>query len=243
MSAFLIGTSGYSYKHWKDIFYPKGLAQAKWLPFYAEHFNTVEINATFYRHFNRPVFEKWHDNTPDAFSFVLKGPKSITRDKRLNDVDEELARFFEAVTGLQDKLSAVIWQMPPSFKNSAATLATLQLFLASLPTSCRHAVEFRHKSWDTPEVATVLNQHGVAWVSADSKRYVSVTKVTGGFGYFRFHGPRELYASSYSDEEMSSWAESIKAAVGEGDAYIYFNNDFYGYALANARLLKSYLTS
>jgi uncharacterized protein YecE (DUF72 family) len=240
MGSILIGTSGYSYQDWKGLFYPEGLGQPKWLPFYAEHYNTVEINATFYRYFKRSVYEKWHALTPPEFRFAIKGPKSITRDKRLKSPEDDLAQFFEAAAGLMEKLSVVLWQMPPSFKNSPETLKDLSLFLEMLPRDYRHAIEFRHASWDTEEIQNLLNQVGVGWVSAESSRFVSIAKVTGGFGYFRYHGPDKLYASSYPKDRLEKEAGRIKELVGSGDAYCYFNNDFYGYALVNAETLKSF---
>ncbi len=241
MHSVLIGTSGFSYKHWKEIFYPEGLAPTKWLSFYAQHFTTVEINATFYRFFNLTVFESWYDRTPEDFKFVLKGPKSITRDKRLQDVDEELDRFFASAVGLKDKLSLVLWQLPPSFKNDSETFTRVQEFLSKLPAGIRYAVEFRHASWCTEEVYALFNRLGVGWVSADSSRFISILKATGGFAYFRFHGPGKLYASSYSSEALQVWAKEIQNYRKNGDVYCYFNNDFYGYALTNGGLLRELL--
>src|SRR5215217_8592044 len=117
MGKLYIGTSGYSYKDWREIFYPKGLAQREWLAFYAQHYNTVEINATFYGHFSRTVIERWHDITPDDFCFTLKGPKLITHQKRLVDAKPELDHFMESARALKGKLSVILWQMPPSFKH------------------------------------------------------------------------------------------------------------------------------
>jgi uncharacterized protein YecE (DUF72 family) len=232
------GTSGYSYKHWKGIFYPDGLAQAKWLPYYAQRYATVEINATFYRTFGKHVFERWASLTPENFTFVIKGPKSVTRDRRLKDPSEELAEFFGGAEGLGKKLGCVIWQMPPSFKLEQETLERLNDFLGMLPTY-RHAFEFRHKSWDDEQALDVLRQHNVAWVSADSSRYYSAVRQTADFSYFRFHGPEGLYSSGYSDEQLAQWAKSVQESLKIGDSYCFFNNDFGGFAVKDAvRLLE-----
>lgn len=237
------GTSGYSYKHWKGIFYPDGLAQAKWLPYYAERYATLEINATFYRTFGQHVFERWASLTPRNFSFVIKGPKSITRDHRLKNPAEELAVFFDGAQGLGEKLGCVIWQMPPSFKLEEETLERLDRFLGMLPTygptNCRHAFEFRHKSWDDQQALEVLRQHNVAWVSADSSRYHNAVHQTADFSYFRFHGPEGLYSSGYSEEQLAGWAKIVLESLEIGDSYCFFNNDFGGFAVKDAvRLSK-----
>jgi uncharacterized protein YecE (DUF72 family) len=237
----ILGTSGYSYSHWKEIFYPKDVPQAKWLSFYAEHFNAVEINATFYRPFAPHVYAKWHDLTPDAFKFVLKGPKSVTRDKRLQDAGEEVASFMDAATSLGNKLSCIIWQLPPSFKLNPETLETTDAFFGSLPRTCRHAVEMRHTSWLDEEFLSLLDRLSIGWVSADSSRFVSETRRTGGFGYIRLHGPGALYSSPYSDEQLQEWANTIRGMEATGDVYCFFNNDFGGYALANGERLRELL--
>ena len=237
-----VGTSGYSYQHWKEIFYPKGLAQSKWLEFYAQHFECVEINATFYRHFERHVFERWHDVTPVSFRFAIKGPKTITRDKRLEGAEEDLARFLGSAAGLGEKLGVILWQLPPSFKNDEEGFARLQSFIALLPANISHAFEFRHPSWVGPKVMELLDNGCAGWVSADSRRFVSAEAVTGGVGYYRYHGPKELYSSSYSAEAIASLGNSLRPLADIGDAYCFFNNDFCGYALENGKQLQQEIT-
>jgi uncharacterized protein YecE (DUF72 family) len=238
MGEFILGTSGYSYAHWKEIFYPKGVPQAKWLQFYAEWYGAVEINATFYRPFGPHVYEKWRDGTPDGFKFVLKGPKSVTRDRRLVDTDEEIASFMESASALGEKLSCVIWQLPPSFKLTDETYAVAENFFGMLPRTCRHAIEMRHGSWADERFMALLDKHGIGWVSADSSRYVSVTRMTGGFGYVRLHGPGSLYSSPYSEGQLEEWASVIGDMLRSGDAYCFFNNDFGGHALTNSVALR-----
>lgn len=244
MGQLFIGTSGYVYKDWRGIFYPKGVAQKNWLAFYAAHFNTVEINATFYGHFGRHVFERWHDSTPDDFVFTLKGPRPITHYKRLEDVDSELAAFLEGAAGLGDKLSALLWQLPPSDKRlSAADEVRLGAFLQALPDSVRSVIEFRHKSWFVDSVYALLDRAGVGFCINDSSRWPAQEVDTGGFSYVRFHGPEKLYASLYTPEQMQAWADKLQQRLARGDVYVYFNNDYDGRALQNARELRERLSS
>jgi uncharacterized protein YecE (DUF72 family) len=242
MGELFIGTSGFNYKDWKEIFYPKGLPQKQWLAYYARHYNTVEINATFYRHFARDVLVKWHDNTPDGFCFTLKGPRTITHVKRLQGVDDELDRFFESARGLQQKLSVVLWQFPPSFKYDTMQ-DRLSAFMDMLPKDTRQAFEFRDKSWFKDEVYALLNRHKAGFVINDSSRWPAAEAVTGDFMYSRFHGPGRLYASSYSTDQLAVWADTIQARIPRYDVYCYFNNDFGGRAIRNADELRELLSA
>ena len=243
MGTLYIGTSGFVYKDWRDIFYPKGVAQKNWLAFYAQHFNTVEINATFYGHFKRTVYERWRESTPDDFVFTLKGPKPITHVQRLEDVAELLSGFTENAEGLGDKLSAMLWQLPPSFKDDAPeAVERLDAFLALLPKHVRQVVEFRHASWFKDSTYALLNRHGVGFCINDSSRWAAREVDTGGFSYVRFHGPQKLYASLYTPEQMQAWADKLRPRLTLGDVYVYFNNDYDGRAIQNARELRELLT-
>jgi uncharacterized protein YecE (DUF72 family) len=159
---FYLGTSGFKYKDWREIFYPSGLAQQQWLAFYAQHYNTVEINATFYRYFPRSVFVRWRDETNADFRFTLKDPKVITHEKRLHQIDGELNQFFESIQDLSAKLCTVLWQFPASFKwASDETVALLIQFLKQLPSTTKHVVEFRDRSWFKEDVYALLNTHHI----------------------------------------------------------------------------------
>ncbi len=234
MGNLFIGTSGFSYSDWKELFYPKGLPQRKWLAFYAQHYDTVEINATYYRYFARTVFARWRDETPDAFRFTLKGPKEITHVKRLQDIDSELARFIDSTQDLKPKLSSLLWQFPYSFKYDNETKETLAAFLQKLPDDTKQAIEFRHKSWFNEDVYALLNTHGAGFVVNDSSRFPAAEVITGSFVYLRFHGPAQLYASSYSLEALKVWATKIRAWLTQFDVYGYFNNDYGGRAIRNS---------
>lgn len=239
-----IGTSGYSYKDWRGIFYPKGVAQKNWLSYYAERYNTVEINATFYGHFEKHVFARWRDDTPETFVFTLKGPRSITHVKRLADAGDDIERFLEGARALGTKLSALLWQLPPGFKyDSQADFDQLAAFLAALPADVRQVVEFRHESWFRDDVYGLLNARGAGFCINDSSKFPARDMDTGGFSYVRFHGPEALYASLYSLEQMAAWAERLRPRLDQGDVYCYFNNDWDGRALRNANELRDLLAA
>lgn len=241
MHNYWVGTSGFSYDDWKGIFYPTGLPQEKRLTYYAQHYNTVEINATFYRMFARSVFARWRDDTPDGFRFTLKGPRSVTHVKRLDDVGDELRQFYKSIQDLQDKLALVLWQLPPSFKFDS--IDKLTRFVGLLPPDTKHVIELRHTSLFNDEVYTLLNEHRVGFVINDSAHFPSVEVITSDVCYIRFHGPAKLYASLYSIEAMQSWADKIRVWLNHYDVYAYFNNDYDGRALQNSIELLVLLSS
>src|SRR3989440_8592883 len=160
-----VGTSGYSYKEWKGIFYPQDLPAAKMLSFYAERFDSVEINNTFYRMPDAGMVGKWAEQVPDAFTFVLKAPQLITHRKRLKEVEAPAALFFERAGALGPRLGPLLFQLPPNLKKDMARLTT---FLAQVPTDRRVALEVRHESWYDDEVYEALRGRDVALCVADT---------------------------------------------------------------------------
>jgi uncharacterized protein YecE (DUF72 family) len=238
----LVGTSGYSYDDWRGRFYPQGLSKRIWLSFYARQFETVEINASFYRNFSREVFAKWRQETGDTFAFAIKGPRRITHVKRLKTVQEDLKAFFAAASGLEEKLAVVLWQFPGSFKFNPQTVARLRDFLALLPTEICAACEFRDTSWFAAEVYDLLREYRTGWVINDSSQFPSQEIVTGDPVYIRFHGPGALYASAYSIDELNAWAAKIIQYRCSHEVCCYFNNDVNGYAVENALQLRGLLT-
>lgn len=232
-----IGTSGYNYKDWKERFYPTDIPQKKWLSYYAKYFNTVEINATFYRQFPNTVFGKWHDETPANFSFSIKGSRFITHIKRLNDISKPLKIFFDSAFSLKEKLSIVLWQFPASFKNNEENLRRLTKFLSFPPKKIRQTFEFRHNSWFTEKIYNLLNKKNAGFVNNDTNAFPTKKVITGDFVYIRFHGPSYLYSSSYSNSELKDWAKKIKKYSKKYDVYCYFNNDFSTHAIRNAQEL------
>ncbi|MBO8140185.1 MAG: DUF72 domain-containing protein [Thermosipho sp. (in: Bacteria)] len=232
---FFIGTSGWSYNHWIKIFYPENLEKNKWLNFYSKHFNTVEVNSTFYKLPYENIVKSWYKKTPENFFFAIKGTKVITHRMKLNGVDEYLKKFIERVSLLNGKLKVILWQLPPSLKKD---IPLLENFIKILPINYKHAIEFRNTTWFDDELFDILEQNNIAFCISDSSRYKSLWIKTANFVYIRFHGPKNLYASEYG-EQLTNYANKIKQFNCE--TYIYFNNDFNGFAIKDALRLKSLL--
>ncbi len=247
MRKLLIGTSGYNYSHWGGgVFYPQGVPQREWLEFYTRHFDTVELNVTFYRLVKKAVFEGWHRRTPTDFLFAVKGSRYITHTKRLVDCDDAVQRFSENAQGLEQKLEVVLWQLPPRFVCDKRRLATFCRLLERCPVmrETRHTFEFRHDSWFVPEIAQLLESHRFSLCISDSPNLPSGEIVTTDFIYLRFHGSQSLYGSKYTDEELAQWAQKAQAWLDQGrSVYAYFNNDVSGYAIENARRLREMLAA
>lgn len=229
-----IGTSGWNYPHWQGIFYPSDCPRSRWLEWYAKHFDTVELNATFYRLPKPKTFENWKLRTPDNFLWALKASRYITHIKRLKEPEEPLERFYKASAPLQDKLGPILFQLPPGLPFDEDRF---EHFCRTLRPSHRYALEVRHPSWIDNRLFAILRRYSIAFCIADTAgRYPYHETVTADFVYIRLHGSRKLYASDYSEEELQSWARKIK---GWGmDTYLYFDNDFEGYAVKNARRIR-----
>lgn len=236
-----VGTSGFSYPHWREVFYPRAIPPARWLEYYAEQFPTVEINSSFYRLPTEKVFQSWRDRTPPTFVFALKASRFITHVRKLADVEQPMKLFFERAQVLGPRLGPILYQVPPSLK---ADPALLEQFLRQLPQGCRHAFEFRNASWYTDEIVGLLRHYGAALCIHDWRGREMPLAITSGFGYFRFHGPTGHYIGRYTREEMETWSSQITSATaGLQDAYVYFNNDVGGHAVWNAREMTGLLTS
>ncbi len=240
-----IGTSGYSYMHWMDKdpplketgefrFYPKNIPQREWLEYYAQYFNSVELNVTFYRLPKESVFDGWHKRAPDNFRFVIKGSRFITHIKRLKDAEEPLERFMKRAVRLKDKLKCVLWQMPPNLSYNPKRIKNFISLLKNQP-QCLHSFEFRNESWFNEELYGILKENNINLCIADSPSYPYKEVFTSDFLYLRFHGGRRLYGSKYSPEELKQWVD--KASVWMKDKNImfaFFNNDAHGFAVENA---------
>ncbi len=234
-----VGTSGFSYGHWKGIFYPEGLPTNQWFSYYTKFFDTVELNNTFYHLPRETTVKKWKDTSPDNFIFSVKGSKFITHVKKLVDVKDSLQLFESRATLLGDKLGVILFQFPPSFKKD---IGKLESFLPLLTPKRRYTMEFRHKSWFSDDVYEILKKYNVSLCASDTPRYPYYEVLTADFMYIRLHGHEVLYASDYSEEVLKEYAEKIKAFNEKKiDVYIYFDNDFYGYAVKDAKRLKELL--
>ncbi len=248
-----IGTSGWLYPPWRGVFYPPKLAHRAELQYLSSQLNSVEINGTFYS-LQRPTsFQNWYRQTPDDFTFAVKGARFITHMKKLADVDTPLANFFASgVLALGHKLGPILWQLPPTLGFDAERLAS---FFSRLPRSTgeaawlarrhderltdrsfttaivdqplRHALEIRHKSFQTPAFPDLLREHAIALVVADTAgRWPLLRDVTADLVYVRLHGDVELYTSGYTDEALGRWAAEIRRWAAAGlDVQVHFDND------------------
>ncbi len=228
-----IGTSGWNYWHWTGLFYPEGLPRSRWLEYYQSKFDTLELNASFYRLPLPATFARWREASPKGFLWAVKAHRGITHYSRLKE-REPLQKFLNAAKGLVEQLGVILFQLPPSLKFDARVVGR---FLGWLPKGKRYAIEPRHASWFEPKLLELLARHNVAIAIADSGgRFPSGEHLTTEFAYVRFHGAEQLYASRYTTEQMRAWAE--KLLEWKRPAFVYFNNDFHAYAVENALELK-----
>ena len=242
MARLLIGTSGWTYSSWKGIFYPSDLPSRHYLEFYAREFSSTEVNYSFY-HLPRPsTYGKWAAQVPDQFLFALKASRFITHVKRLVDVEEAWVTFVQNALAVGSHLGPILLQFPPSFRCDRPKLAAfLRIAQRSAPKSrpVRLVFEFRHESWFSEQTYSLLRRHKAALCIADSPRYPRRDVVTADFVYLRFHGRTDLFASKYTDSELAEEAKQIRRYLRDGlDVYVYFNNDAFGHAVANARTLN-----
>lgn len=236
MTVLRVGCSGWSYDHWRDVVYPHGLPASRRLEHYSTLFDTVEVNATFYRLPKRETVAAWADETPPGFLFAVKASRYLTHVKRLTDLGSGAERLLEAIAPLSEtgKLGPLLWQLPETFARHDDRLAAA---LERLPPG-RHAFEFRHPSWFCSEVEALLQAYGAALVIADHpERPFQTRTLTAGWTYVRFH-----YGSGgegrYAEAELREWAGAIEGWLARGDVYAYFNNDWRAHAVANALTLR-----
>lgn len=240
MSGLYIGTSGWNYDHWKDQFY-NGVKRKEWLRYYAEQFNAVEVNATFYRLQNASTLKRWASDTPPDFRFTIKGNRYLTHNKKLKDPMEAVQLERGNARPLGGKLSVVLWQLPGNLHKNLDRLAGFVEALKTWP-DVRHAVEFRHPSWFDGETAECLTHHGVANCLSDAADWPMWNAVTGDLVYVRLHGHTRTYASAYGKGNLLKWADAIRSWRGEGRAvHVYFDNDAKGAAPRDALRLKRFV--
>ncbi len=238
-----IGTSGWNYRDWTGVFYPEHLSSKDYLRFYSDHFNTVEINSSFYHFPKNATYRNWYSQVPEDFLFSLKVHRSITHIKRLLDIKKEWEKFFDGVINLKEKLGVILFQFPASFRCNDENLERIENFFinCAAPTGNKQfAFEFRHISWDDERIIKILKKYNAGWVIANSSRYPEIEKITADFVYLRMHGPEELFASEYSETQLKNLAEKIKRWKNRKSIFVYFNNDFSGYAVKNANQLKCF---
>ena len=232
----LIGTSGWSYAHWRKIFYPESMPSTRWLTYYVRYFETVEINNSFYNLPQASTFAKWKADVPQDFVFAVKANRFITHMKKLKNIEEALETFLERVSVLKRNLGPILFQLPPSLKFDPARLDD---FLALLPRRRRYAVEFRHPSWVNDRAIEILARRNVAFCIHDLLDIPCPDYVTSSFAYFRFHGFNEKYGGTYPKRVLTQCAERMVPLLRKGiDVYAYFNNDAFGYAIKDAIKLR-----
>ena len=236
-----IGTSGWSYKHWRENFYPKGTKPADYLSYYAEHFSTTEINTTFYHLPRISTVENWKDKVPDTFRFCIKMSRYLTQMKKLLEPEEPLERFITAIEPVKHLCGVILLQLPPSLAFDYERADYLFSLLKKEYNDYQFALEVRHNSWLEIDSISLLTKYEIAFVISQSgNRFPYAEMITAKNIYVRFHGPDALYASSYSDDSLRYYAAKFLQWQKEGHTvWAYFNNDINGHAIANANALVS----
>ncbi len=232
-----VGCSGWNYDSWRGGLYPEGLGEARWLRRYAEVFDTVEVNSTFYRLASRDAVARWVEDTPDDFLFAAKASRYLTHVRRLRDVAEGIRRYYERIEPLvrSSKLGPIVWQLPPNFQRDDHALASI---LELLPGG-RHCFEFRHESWFSSEVYAALRSHGAALVIADHPKWpFQARELTTDWTLVRMHHGHRGRRGNYSRTEIDEWARRIANWRSRAEVLVYFNNDWEGFAVTNAKALR-----
>jgi uncharacterized protein YecE (DUF72 family) len=237
-----VGCSGWMYDSWRGRLYPERCPKRRWLELYAQWFDTVEVNSTFYRLARRDAVAGWVQQTPPEFLFAVKASRYLTHVRRLVGIEDGIKRFYEPIEPLLEarRLGPVLWQLPENFHRDDGRLEAL---LDLLPPGL-HTIEFRHSSWFVPEVMELLRAHGVALTIGDHPtRPFQTYEATADWRFIRFHYGARGRAGNYSTTEIGEWAERIAGWLRRDAVYAYFNNDWNGYAPANATLLLRRLGS
>jgi uncharacterized protein YecE (DUF72 family) len=240
-----LGTQGWSYKDWVGSFYPPGTQPRDYLRRYAEVFDAVELDSTFYGTPRAEMVRSWDRSTPPDFQFTAKLPRSITHDRRLVDAGDELRDFLATIEELGPKLGAVLIQLPPDL--TAAERPALEAFLQGLPDGVRFAAEFRHRSWLTEETFELLRQHGVAWTAIDLSYMPRRLELTADLCYVRWLGNRKDITRLDSiqidrRERLNDWAAKLDEVAQQVQrVYGFANNHYSGHSPSDIRYLRERL--
>ena len=235
-----VGCSGWNYADWRGVLYPPGCPQRRWLARYAEVFDTVEVNTTFYRLPSVDAVRGWVAQTPPGFTFAVKSSRYLTHMKRLTDMERGVARLLERLEPLtaSPKMGPTLWQLPGNFHRDDERLA---FALEHLPPG-RHAFEFRHPSWFADDVLAALRAHGVALTIGDHpERPWQPHELTADFSFVRLHYGHRGRRGNYSATELDEWARELRRLARRADVFAYFNNDWEGFAVRNALGLRKRL--
>lgn len=235
-----IGCSGFYYKEWRELFYPKGLAQKNWFDFYAQYFNTVEINNTFYRFPEQSLFDNWYKKAPERFCFSVKVPRTITHEQKFTGTGKVLNEFYViAKEGLKEKLGPILFQLPPQLAYSESVLEKM---LAQFSLFHENVIEFRHISWWRKDVMDALQEKSVCFSGVSYPGLISDAVANLPLAYYRFHGVPKLYHSKYAEAFLETVARQLSSSPVK-DAYVYFNNTASGAALENAQYLQYFVAT
>ena len=235
-----IGCSGWNYRHWRGAFYPEAMPVKQWFAHYARHFDTVEVNATFYRLPEASTFARWREQAPPGFCYAIKAPRFITHMRKLKDCDESVATFLDRARHLGPALGPILYQLPPSLR---VNRERLERFIELLPPDLSHVFEFREPSWLADDVLALLDRSGIGICAHDMAGRADQRTATGRTAYVRFHGPSGRYWGRYPQEVLASWADWLRQQQSLGHtAWAYFNNDIHADAIADATTLKALLS-
>jgi uncharacterized protein YecE (DUF72 family) len=228
-----IGCSGFHYKDWKIKFYPEGLPQKKWFDYYCEHFDTLELNVTFYRFPQLSFLQNWYQKSPEQFRFSVKAPKAITHFKQFHDSADMITSFYDTINdGLRDKLGPVLFQLPPRFSYDEDRLERI---IKNLNRSFNNVVEFRHVSWWREDVYNALAAHRITFCGMSHPTLPDDVIQNTTSVYYRFHGVPDLYRSPYSKEFLQKVIDKVKHNGNTEECWFYFNNDFDAVGVQNAK--------
>lgn len=234
-----IGTSGWHYEHWSGNFYPSELSTEGYLEYYSKHFQTVEINNSFYQLPEEHTLKDWCQQVPEDFMFSVKASRYITHMKKLKDPEESLKNFIERISALEDHLGPILFQLPPKWH---LNLDRLKSFFQTLPDDFRYIFEFRDPSWFDESVLDLLHDQRATFCIYDLNGFLSPKEVTSDLIYIRLHGPDGAYKGRYAVEDLAGWTGAISTWFHQGkQIFCYFDNDEKGFAPQNAERLMGML--
>ena len=239
-AAWHIGTSGWSYKHWKGLYYPEKMKPADYLGYYSREFDCTEINTSFYRLPKTQTVLNWIREVPPVFLFCPKMSRFMSHFKKLRDPEQALQVYFSVFDQVQERLGPVLVQLPANLSFDAGVATAFYRLLATTYKQYDFSMEVRDKSWFSRQSLSLMEEYGVGLVMAHSgKLFPYKEAITAPHIYLRFHGPGDLYASRYATVSLRAYARRCKQWLKEGrQVWAFFNNDIHGYALENARKLK-----